>query len=336
MPKIETAEDLKNTFRIQNDGLYEDFIAFEGGKPGFSIKRKYPSDIPFKPPVRKDDSPDTLAMFRVLYNPEDLPEAELDLTKVPIWIDIGKHSKYQYNHFGFNFDDDDCPTERSLSVSQASPRPIGLSFSEEFFFNHSTNDFVDKDGQHLSGLQVLQSVFDQHCNTTVGLRRRMWRSIAKIGFLCEHLISFFEFILRVSFRKRFERSRSPLAPYRKEDIVLLKAESLQIFGYKTTKNVIVTYAALVLVVYTVSYFTFLRESTFLASIWKHPFLVLCLTFVSLPLLDHQGPNLIRMAVNALNSLLFWSIMHSPVYGEERTKKNAKKKSSNQRQHKDRS
>lgn len=315
-----TAEELRDALAIQEDKNYKDFIAFKDGKAGFSIKRQYPAEIAFKPPVTKDGSQDTLAMIRVLYNPKNVSEAELDLTKVPIWIDIGKHSKYYYNHFGFNFDDDDCPTEESLAASQASPRPVDLDFPDDFFFNHSAGEFVDKNGKRYSGPQVLQFVFDQHCDTTREFQRRKWRSIARVGFLCEHLIAFLEYILRHSFRKHFDRARGPFMSYTKDDIVLLKAESLKIFGYKTTKNVVVTYAALVLVAYTISYWTSLRQSTFFISIWKHPFLVLCATLVTLPLLEYEGPNLIRIAVNILNSVRFWSITHSPLYGEEKSKK----------------
>jgi hypothetical protein len=267
-------------------------------------------------------------MIRVLYNPNNRSESELDLTRVPIWIDIGKNSKYQYNHFGFNFEDDDCPTEESLESSQASPHPVSLTYADGFFFDHTAEDFVDKDGQHYSGGQILQSVFNDHCDTTRKSRRRLWRSVARVGFISEHLIAFLEYVLRISFRKKFDRARNPFARYRKDDVTLLEAESLQIFGYKTTKNVIVTFAALVLVGYSISYWTCLRESTFFVSIWKHPFLVLCATLVALPILEYQGPNLIRVAVNALRSIHFWSIMHSPLYSEEKSKRESRKKLSN--------
>jgi hypothetical protein len=325
-----------DAFDIHKDKLYEEFIPFKDGKVGFSIKRPYPEDIQFRPPRKKDGTPDTLAMIRLLYNPRNLSESELDLTKVPIWIDIGKHSKYQYDHFGFNFEDDNCPTEESLAASQASPHPVALIYTDDFFFDHRAGDFFDKKGKHYSGLQVLQSVFEEHCNTTRESRRRLWRSVARVGFLCESLIAFFEYILRVSFRKRFDRARNPFTPYKKDDVVLLEAESLQIFGYKTTKNVVVTYAALVLAGYTISYWTCLRESTFFISIWKHPFLVFCVTLVTLPLLEYQGPNLIRIAVNGLNSIRFWSIMHSPLYSEEKSKRDKSKKPPNNQQHEDRS
>lgn len=335
MSLFTTAEQLRDAFGIQEDGDYLEFIAFKDGKVGFSTKRRYPQNIAFKPPLRKDGTPDTLAMIRVLYNHQNLSESELDLKKVPIWIDIGKHSKYQYNHFGFNFEDDECPTEESLAASQASPRPVDLNYIDSFFFDHTANDFVDKDGKHYSGLQILQYIFEQHCNTTRKSRRNLWKSVTQLSFLCEYLIAFFEYILRISFRKRFDRRHGPFASYRKDDIVLLKAESLEIFGYKATKNIIITFAVLVLTGYTVTYWTCLRQITFLISIWKHPFLVLCATLVTLPLLEYLGPNLIRIIVNVLNGILFWSIRHSPLYSEAKSKKDKSKKTSN-RLHKDRS
>lgn len=335
MTVFQTAEEFRDSFGIQKEEVYEDFTPFEDGKVGFSIKRPYQSDIPFRPPVKKDGTPDTLAMIRVLYNPRNQPESDLDLTKVPIWLDIGKHSKYQYNHFGFNFDDDDCPTKESLESSQASPHPVSMTYADGFFFDHTHGDFVDKNGQHYSGGQILKSVFNEHCDTTSKSRRRLWKSVARLGFVCEHLIALLEYVLRISFRKRFDRVRNPFDRYRKADISLLEAESLQIFGYKTTKNVIVTFAALILAGYTISYFTCLRETAFFVSIWKNPFLVLCGTLVALPLLEHQGPNLIRIAVNALRSMHFWSIMHSPLYSEEKSKRETRKKLSNKTVEKDR-
>ncbi|MDY7036098.1 MAG: hypothetical protein SV375_08065 [Thermodesulfobacteriota bacterium] len=85
MTVFRTAEEFRNSFRIQENQDYEDFIPFKDGKVGFSIKRPYPRDIPFGPPIKKDGTPDTLAMIRVLYNPKNLSKSDLDLTRVPIW-----------------------------------------------------------------------------------------------------------------------------------------------------------------------------------------------------------------------------------------------------------
>lgn len=316
MKPFQTAEQVRDAFGVAENGVYQEFIAFKDGKTGFSIKRSYPQDIPFKPPVKKDGSPDTFAMIRVLYNPENIAADRLDLAKVPVWIDISKHSKYYYSHFGYNFEDDDCPTQESLAVSLSTPQPVDLQFIDDFFFDHGTSQFLNKTGKHISGVDVLKEVFARHCATTREQQRKAWRPIARVGFICDSLIKFLDAALRLCFRKRLDHNRSPLRPYRKEDIFLLKADSLEIFGYKTTKNVILTYAALTLGVYIIASGFGLSKNAFLASIWKHPLLTLCATLVTLPLLEYGGPQVIRLLANALKKIRLWSIMHSPHHSEE--------------------
>jgi hypothetical protein len=116
-----------------------------------------------------------------------------------------------------------------------------------------------------------------------------------------------------------------LRPLRKEDILLLEADSLEIFGYKTTKNVILTYVSLVLVVYAISFRLGLPERPFLASIWNHPFLALCATLVTLPLLEYLGPQAIRVLTNILRKVRRWSIMHSPLFEEVDKRRRKKRK-----------
>jgi len=316
MGPFQTAQEIRDAFGVMDDKSYEDFIVFTDGKPGFSIKRPYPPDIQFKPPIIKKGSPDTVAMIRVLYNPEGIAEPRLNLDRVPLWIDISKHSKYDYSHFGYNFEDDNCPTQESLAASRLTPQPVDLRFLNHFFFDHSQNQFVNSAGQRMSGKDVLQAVFDQHCATTRRTRQSVWRSIAQIDMLCNVIIHCLEWVLRFCFRKRLDHTRNPLSPFGKDDIVLLEADSLEIFGYKTTKNVILTYAFLVLVVYSGSFLMGLSKNAFLSSIWKHPLLTLCATLVTLPLLENGGPQVIRLLANALKKIRLWSIMHSPHYSEE--------------------
>ena len=332
MNELKSPDDARRAFAIQDETVYHDFIAFKDGKPGFSLKRSYPDDIAFKPPVTKSGTADTVAMIRVLFNPERLPDAELDPSSIPLLIDIGKHSKYHYAHFGYNHEDEDCPTAESLAASRDTPEPVDLQFLNEYAFDRSHGDFVDANGHRMSGQEVLQSVFDQHCGTTRPTKRRVWGSIARTGMACGAFISALETVLRVCFRKRFDTTRSPLRPFRKEDIVLLEAEPLEFFSYKTTKNVVVTYAALVLIVYFVALLTGVSGFKPLAGVWNHPFLALCATLVTLPLLEHQGPQLIRHLANLLKRIRLWSIMHSPVYGEverkQRTRRDGRTTESN--------
>jgi hypothetical protein len=307
-----TAEQVRDAFGVAEDGVYREFMAFTDRATGFSIKRPYPPDIPFKPPVKKDGSPDTFAIIRVLYNPANIAAERLDLHKVPIWIGIGKHSKYEYTHFGYNFEDKDCPTKESLARSLSTPQPVTLEFPEDFFFDHSTSQFLDKTGQPMAGLEVLEKVFAQHCDTTRAVGPQIFRRHSRVGFVCGSLTKFLEAALWLCFRKRLDYTRGSLWP----DIVLLKAPSLKIFGYKTTKNVILTYASLILVTYTIVSGFGLSKNAFLApiwkyltSLWKHPFLALCASLVTLPLLEYGGPQVIRLLANPLKRIQLWSNKH---------------------------
>jgi|GEM_PF-5430925 hypothetical protein len=230
---IENAEELKKAFGLDDLRIYEEFNAFKDDKPGFSIKRPYPKNIPYVASVTKTGKPNTVAMIRVLYNPNDLPTGDLDQEKVPIWIDIGLHDKYRYLRFGYNFEDEDCPTADSIERSQSSPQPIALDFFNEYFYSHQHNTFVMQDGTRMTGAEVLEAVFIAHCETTHETRRKRWKMIAKIGILADRFISFFAFLLRVLFRKKFDESRSPLQPYRKQDVVLLKASDFRL-GFCST------------------------------------------------------------------------------------------------------
>jgi hypothetical protein len=310
---INSAEQLKAAFGLDDLKNYEEFIAFKDGKPGFSIKRAYPEDIPFIAPVTKAGKPDTVAMIRVLYNPSDLPAEQLDMDKVPLWINIGVHNKYSYLHFGYDFDENDCPTAESLERSHNSPQPINLDFHKHFFYSHRDGTFLRHDEKKMSGAEVLETVYREHCDTTRETQRRRWRVIARFGCLADRMIHALVVVLRVLFRKKFDETRSPFQPYLREDVALLEAESLVIFGYKTTKNIILTYAVVVLIAYSIFYLSGLTRWPFFRSLWKDPILVLCLNLVALPLFEHLGPHIIRFLVNVFIRVRLWSIMRSPLY-----------------------
>jgi len=314
---LKSAEELLTAFALP-EGAYQGYNPFTDGKPGFSIQRAYPADIPFVPPVKKDGTPDTVAMIRVLYNPGKLPQEKLDPARVPLWIDVSSHSKYRYHHFGYDFEQEDCPTAESLERSRSTPQPVGLEFLDAFFLSHSDNLFIGKNGKTMSGAEIFEHVFRQHCETTTEKRRRRYRRIASIGINADRGVRVLEWLLRVCFRKKLDSESNPFGPYSKEDVGLLEADSLEIFGYKTTKNVILTYAITVLIVYAAFYFSGLRWA-FLTFLWKDPVLVLCLNLVGLVSVEHLGPHGIRLLVNLCKRVHLWGMTRSPLYEEEERK-----------------
>ncbi len=169
-------DELKEAFGIDNLPGYENYIPFKDRKVGFSVQRQYPPDIRYKPPKRKDGTPDTVALIRVLYfHPTEVNEP-VNPGKVPLSLSISTHSRYLINHFEYNFDDDNCPTRQSISLSKSTPRPIALDSKSEYFYDHHNNSFINNRSESLKGKEVLDRIFQLHCNTihVVKGRRLRW------------------------------------------------------------------------------------------------------------------------------------------------------------------
>jgi hypothetical protein len=311
------SEELKMAFDLDVHSEYEDLILFKGKNVGFSVKRPYPADLPYKPPVTKTGNPDTVALIRVAYNPDQDPTEKIDKKKVPIWIDINKHSKYRFHHFRYNHDDENCPTAESLAVSQKTPAPVDLESFGEYFLDHEKNSIVNKTGNSLHGHEILDQIFHDHCRTTGGMRRKGWKSIAILAYASEAGIKFFKCLFRIAFCKGFSETAIDLRPYQKHEIIALDAKPLVIFGYTASKNVIVTYALLVLGAYMVKHLTGWPPHQLFSGIWENPFLLLCLVLVTLPLLEHCGPLVLLWVLNRFIDLRYWSIRHSPLYRSQR-------------------
>lgn len=314
---FQKSEELKQAFDLDGHPEYEDFILFEGKNIGFSVKRTYPPDLPYQPPITKSKDPDTVALIRVAYNPDKFPQEKIDGKRVPIVIDISKHSKYGYNHFGYNHDDNDCPTAESLAESMQTPAPVGLGSIGEYFFDHEKNSLVNDMGSSMPGHKILDLIFSEHCSTTSGVRRKWWESIASLAHASEAGIKFLKFLLRVAFRKGFSKKAFDLRPYKKHEIITLEAKSLVIFGYTASKNVIMTYAVLVLIAHVINHLTGWLTHPLIPSVTGNTFLLLCFVLVTLPLLEHCGPLVLLAILNRFIALRYWSISHSPLYGAKR-------------------
>jgi hypothetical protein len=116
--KSMTAEKLKKIFNLDDHKEYFGFIPLVDRQAGFTIKRKYPSNIKYTPPVTKTNEFDVVSIIRVVYvNPLENKE-KIDSHKVPIFLLISSFSKYLSKHMDYNFDDDECPTEESIRNSE--------------------------------------------------------------------------------------------------------------------------------------------------------------------------------------------------------------------------
>ena len=247
MNKFENAEEFyKNAFGNELE-RFTDFTALNNVKVGFSVKVEYPEGIRFKPAKTRDGKADSIALIRVVYaDKEDVS------TKVPVSFRIERFNLYRAKNFDYDFDDKDSPTKRSLEASNASPSPIGLEYRQDYFFNHESNTFVDSDGKKLSGTEILDKVFNDHCNTVhllkgIKLRFKLLMQSKVSGFL-GLVVTFLQFILKKVFGRTFEESDSLSAFFKGYDYSSFKKlneDSLNIFGYKAAKPVIVFFCVLV-------------------------------------------------------------------------------------------
>lgn len=115
--------------------------------------------------------------------------------------------------------------------------------------------------------------------------------------------------------------RDILYPYEASDIIKLKAKSINIFGYKASKNVIITYSSIILIFYTLNYIglRFLSNG-YIRGLFSNAFLLLCFVLVTLRLLEWLGPKALLVLINISIKIRYWCIRKSPLYDYRSIKK----------------
>jgi len=283
-----------------------DPLDFTDGSIGFSIKKPYPDDCRFRPPATREGKPDTVALIRALYLSPDRHSEVEKRDKVPLILDISAHSKYLFRHHDYNFDDSDCPTQESLLISKKTPAPINLQYTDEFFYDHSKGSVVDRDGTLLSGQQIIDTIFQQHCSTTgsiIGMKYRLkLRSRAAHLRMLECLLKSTLFVLKRGFGRSFEVPENSLKglafKYDARDMRFLSTNKIEFFGYKASINVIVTFCFLVAVGFIVARI-FGYKSAFVSAVDESPLLALCFSILALAVLDNVVPVLFFRLINKL-------------------------------------
>lgn len=183
----------------------------------------------------------------------------------------------------------------------------------DYYLDKNNNTLCDKKKKIVIGYDILNDIYEIHCNSTKVVKQFYWGKIADVAYLLDKVINLNIFILRIAFRKGF-KEKSALFSYEKQDMITLEAKSLNIFGYEASKNVIVTYALIMLLLYTMNFFVVsILSHPFLVGIYNNAFLLLCFVLVSLPLLEHGGPTCMLKSLNLAIKFRYWCIKHSPLY-----------------------
>lgn len=302
---FESTQEFQDKFGPERTGEFYDPVHLQDRKVAFSIKRKYPEDIRYKPAIYKNGEPDNIAAIWVIYAHPEESKKEIKLNKVPVRVRVANMSVYRTAHFDYDYDDPEAPTKDSLEESAATPKPIDLEYNDEYFYDHDRSVFIDSAGATLSGIEILNKVFSDHCSTVhwlKGLRLRT-KLIAqsKSTGLVSALIIVLEIILKKAFGRTLEESDSISAFYRgykSDSLKKLNEDSLNVFGYKAAKSVIIIFC---IVVILGAYFRYHCSTTggYLGFVGDSNFLSVVHGLFLLWLLDVIVPFLLFWAINGL-------------------------------------
>jgi hypothetical protein len=277
-------------------------IYLDDRKAGFSIKRYYPDNIRYSPAIgQKSLKPDNIAVLWVVYTHPDDFGREVNLSAVPLRIGIAEISFYQIKHGDYDYNDreGDCPSKNSVEESLATPRPRALEYLEDYVFDHSQNEFIDRKGRIVSGVEILDRVFRDHCNTVHlfwGLKLRIKRFIqneirGKLVGLLGGLFAILVWALKNLFGRSIEsddRQAGFLEMYKPKALKKYNLDSLSIFGYKASKQVSVLFCFLTIsasfiryqLCITNDYWASVTENAFLSLV--HGLFIICLLDVVFP------------------------------------------------------
>ena len=289
---INTGKELLDKFHLGGDKEFYDPVILSDAEAGFSIRRNYPDGIRYKPAKDSDNNPDNVAVIWVVFDKKRIKADEPNL--VPIRCRIATMSIYRAQHWDYNFEDPKCPSKDSVEMSNASPQPFSLDFPGDYFYDTEKNIFLTKEGIKVSGIEILNSIFKEHVDS-VHLFRGLKYKLESLRNSAEN--SFFEvFIKLIKFTLRFLFGRTidedwkvnsafygyPLSAFKK-----LQLSSIEILGYRTSKNVIVIFCLLVASLSFV--FLPLDEGIYLSSVLDSEVLTTIHAVLALIILDEALP-----------------------------------------------
>ena len=273
---------------------------------GFSVKREYPEINRFKPPIKKDGKPDVFALVGILYEPERCDQRKPRV--VPISAKISVFSKYISKNWDYDFSDNECPTEESVIASKKTPKPVDLSAFDQYAYDHDNDVFLDADGNTLEGISIIDGLYEDHLATVDTFKGLVFRwklaSRSKTGAVCETVRGILKWFLRTVCGRTLESDemmRGIWGSYRPEDMRLLKTERIDVFGYKASKNVIVTFCTLLLLGYSFFHWTSL-SSSWISGVANNSLLAFAFSIVLISILDNILPKVFLWLINGLNRL----------------------------------
>jgi hypothetical protein len=289
---------------LSTSGFFEPVI-LQDTAVGFSIKKNYPEKILYKPAIgQKSGLPDDCVIIRM-----SLIRHKKQSEITPLEINISTISKYKARtqKWDYHFEDisEDCPSEESLKISLSTPQPLEVVYKNNYFYNNQLDQFQDKGGNKLCGLDILNKAFKDHCKTVSYIFILHMRLNNKLQsffyYVLSAIIKFCKLILRMVFGRglitssdMIDKMVGTLRSYPWESLKRLEEETITISGYKVSKNVGMIFCLIIVV-----YFVFLNKLTdsYFSSIQNKPYIVFAVGMIIVWILDVPIPRLIFLLMN---------------------------------------
>jgi len=298
---LEDSESFLKLFGSLKTHGFTDPVFLSDTKVGFSIRKRYPQDIRYKPAQNKTGDDDNVACIWAVYDQSRKKETEVI---VPIRLRIATMSLYRSKYW-FDEDDDapEKPTSESLAISRDSPQPIELSLTG-YFYDASNGYLVDEHKKKVLGYKILEELFQAHCNSVhpiLGLKRQAQTAVHKISRQSlDYLVDTIKFLLKQVFGRTLVEPLTRSAyyeGYRFEDLGKLDDDSVDLFGYKITKRILFLFITL-FVISTYSLFPFKQKSYF-ELLTQSDGLLTIHVFAALLVLDELIPRLLFIKMNLI-------------------------------------
>ena len=295
------ADKLKDIFQIDNlTDKYSDYTPLMDIQAGFSVKREYPPNIRYYPPRTSEGRPDRVALIHVACRSA---KKETTKGKIRIYVSVFLHSRYHSNPIECNFDDKDCPTAESTEKSKSTPKPMNLESFDDYLYDYENDVLVTTTGKVVSGEQILETLFQKHINTVhplKGLKIR-WQVRSKdlsIRILSSSIM-FCKWLLKICFGRILKPgsgNAGVLESYKKEDMKSVRTRSVNMFGYKVSVNVFVTFIIFMVISLVIIHAFGIR---IIATSLLNDAVMISLLLFTLILFDLLFPHIILWFINAL-------------------------------------
>ena len=164
--------------KIFNFSPKEEVIPWTDDDPiGLSVIKEYPKKGLFRPTYTQEGKQDSVALIKIGYYKANKKE-------IPIRVNIHKASRYLLkDHWDFNFEDKESPTEESLENSKASRQPIDLEELSRYIFHVDTQKIFDREkNDYIEPKTIVEDIYITHLQTLKDIPFRIKMAVKNNSF----------------------------------------------------------------------------------------------------------------------------------------------------------